>query len=164
MASRRRDRLMTRRRVAIGSALFVVLFAVVASRCDRRGPGQAAAARPDESIGDGIVRRDLRFPCGASTCAGWLYLPGNAEAEAEAATPPPVVVMGHGSAGTRDVGLPPVAERLAREGLAAFVFDYRSFGASGGTPRQVVDPWRQLDDWRAAIAFVRARPEVDGSR
>jgi pimeloyl-ACP methyl ester carboxylesterase len=72
--------------------------------------------------------------------------------------------MAHGFAGTRDVGLTSIAERFAREGLAAFVFDYRYFGASGGLPRQIVDPWQQLDDWRAALAFVRARPDVDGGR
>ncbi|MBM4266221.1 MAG: alpha/beta hydrolase [Deltaproteobacteria bacterium] len=149
---------MNRRRLLVGSAVFVLLLAITASRCDRRGPGEAAVIGPDETIDGGVVRRDLRFPCGESTCAGWMYLP---EAGSE---PPPVVVMGHGFAGTRDVGLPPIAERLAREGLAVFVFDYRSFGASGGTPRQLVDPWQELDDWRAAIAFVRARPEVDGAR
>jgi pimeloyl-ACP methyl ester carboxylesterase len=149
---------MTRRRLLIASAILALLLVFTASRCDRRGPGEAAVAGSDESMGGGLVRRDLRFPCGDSTCASWLYVP------TATATPPPIVVMGHGFAGTRDVGLPAVAERVAREGIAAFVFDYRSFGASGGTPRQIVDPWQQLDDWRAALTFVRTRPEVDGGR
>jgi alpha-beta hydrolase superfamily lysophospholipase len=72
--------------------------------------------------------------------------------------------MGHGFAGTRDVALEPFARAFARRGLAAFVFDYRSFGASGGGPRQLVDPWRQLEDWEAAIAFVRERPDLDPAR
>ncbi|MBM4335326.1 MAG: alpha/beta fold hydrolase [Deltaproteobacteria bacterium] len=76
----------------------------------------------------------------------------------------PAVVMAHGFAGTRDVALPYFAERFARVGIAAFVFDYRGFGASGGTPRQLVDPWRQLEDWRAALAFARTRADLDGSR
>lgn len=147
---------MRRRRALIAAAAFAALATFTVSRCDRRGPGEAAVAGADTAVGDGIVRHDLRFPCGDSTCAGWLYLPAQA--------PAPVVVLGHGFAGTRDVGLPNMAERLARDGLAAFVFDYRSFGASGGTPRQIVDPWQQLDDWRAALAFVRTRPEVDGER
>lgn len=114
-------------------------------------PGEAVALPED------VTRLDLRFPCGDSECAGWLYSRGTAERA-------PVVVMAHGFAGTRDVALPYFAERFTRAGLAAFVFDYRGFGASGGAPRQLVDPWRQLEDWRAALAFVRTRAELDGSR
>jgi alpha-beta hydrolase superfamily lysophospholipase len=77
---------------------------------------------------------------------------------------PPVVVMAHGFTGTRDVALPYFAERFAHAGFAAFVFDYRYFGASGGTPRQLVDPWSQLEDWRAALAHVRTLTVVDHSR
>ena len=158
---------------------FVVLAAAAVltlSRCDRRSPGTAAATAPDERLADGTVRRDLRFPCGDATCAGWLYLP-SAEATTNATTTtaseaatarakkkPPVVVLGHGFAGTRDVGLPPLAERLARAGFAAFVFDYRHFGASGGLPRQVIDPATQIEDWHAALRFVRTLPDVDGTR
>jgi pimeloyl-ACP methyl ester carboxylesterase len=72
--------------------------------------------------------------------------------------------MAHGFAGTRDVALPGLAERFAGAGLASLVFDYRHFGASGGSPRQLVDPWRQQEDWRAALAHARRRSDVDGSR
>jgi hypothetical protein len=51
--------------------------------------------------------------------------------------------MGHGFAGTRDVALPFFAQRFAASGLAALVIDYRHFGASGGAPRQLIDPWEQ---------------------
>ena len=155
---------------------FLVLAAAAVltlSRCDRRSPGTAAAPAPDERLADGTVRRDLRFPCGDATCAGWLYLPAdvttattasaNADTTAEKKKPP-VVVLGHGFSGTRDVGLPPLAERLARAGIAAFVFDYRYFGASGGLPRQVIDPTTQIEDWHAALRFVRTLPDVDGTR
>ncbi len=102
-------------------------------------------------------RLDLRFPCSDTDCAGWLFLPANAERA-------PVVVMAHGFAGTRDVGLPLFAERFARAGLAAFVFDYRGFGASGGSSRQLVDPWHQLEDWRSALRFARGLADADGER
>lgn len=125
-----------------------------------REPGAAVDAAPPGdtlALSGGAQRLDLRFGCGDSQCAGWLYLPaGDA--------PRPVVVLAHGFGGTRDVGLPRVAERFARAGLAAFVFDYRGFGDSGGSPRQLVDPWQQLEDWRAALAFVRTRPELDPER
>ncbi len=146
-----------RRRILVLLAILAALVAFTAARCDRRASGQAADVQPAETTGTGTVRLDLRFPCGSSICAGWLYLPAGRSA-------PPVVVMAHGFAGTRDVGLPGVAERFARDGIAAFVFDYRHFGASGGLPRQIVDAGAQLDDWRAAITFMRARSDVDGSR
>jgi pimeloyl-ACP methyl ester carboxylesterase len=103
------------------------------------------------------VRNDLRFPCGVTLCAGWLFLPA---APARA----PVVVMASGFAGTRDIALPWFAERFAAAGFAVFVFDYRNFGASGGAPRQLLNPWQQLDDWSAALAFVRKRDDVDATR
>ena len=146
-----------RRALIIAFALLVALVAFTAVRGDRRTPGAAVAVAPEEQLAGGIRRLDLRFPCRASTCAGWLYLPAGGGT-------PPGVVMAHGFAGTRDVGLPVIAERFARDGIAAFVFDYRHFGASGGWPRQLVDPRTQLDDWRAALAFMRATPDVDKDR
>jgi pimeloyl-ACP methyl ester carboxylesterase len=139
-----------RRRVALLAALAGWLA------CAPGKPIPAAPASPDLHFESGVVRRDLRFACGDDTCAGWLYVPA-------APARPTVVVMAGGFAGTRDVALPAFAEAFAEHGFAAFVFDYRCFGASGGAPRQLVDPWRQLDDWRAALAFVRGRDDVDGS-
>lgn len=116
----------------------------------------APAGEPAQLAG-GVTRLDLRFPCSDATCAGWLFLPSDAPRA-------PVVVMGHGFAGTRDLALPHFALHFAQAGVAAFVFDYRHFGASGGTPRQLVDPWQQLEDWAAALRFVRTLPELDPLR
>jgi pimeloyl-ACP methyl ester carboxylesterase len=133
----------------------LVLFAL--GGCGGSGDLPAAPAAEAVALEGGIARLDLRFPCGDSICAGWLFLPpGGARA--------PVVVMGHGLAGTRDLALPAVALRCAREGVAAFAFDYRHFGASGGAPRQLVDVRRQLEDWAAALHFVRTRAEIDPQR
>lgn len=49
-------------------------------------------------------------------------------------------------------------------GFAALVLDYRGFGDSGGTPRQVLDLVGQRADWRAAVAHARATPGVDADR
>jgi hypothetical protein len=40
--------------------------------------------------------------------------------------------------------------------LTALAFDYRHFGDSDGTPRQLLDIAHQLEDWQAAIAYARA--------
>jgi dienelactone hydrolase len=135
----------------------LMLAALLLTACGEPAPIAALPAQPTVTIAQGIERHDLRFTCGETQCAAWLYLP-------QIAAKPPVVVMAHGFAGTRDVALEPFARRFAQAGVAAFVFDYRHFGASGGAPRQLVDPWRQLEDWRAALAFARAVKHVDGSR
>jgi dienelactone hydrolase len=102
-------------------------------------------------------RERVSFESGGATCAGYLYLPG------ERSGPLPCVVLCHGFSGTMD-RLFPHARRFAAEGLAALVFDYRSFGASGGEPRQLVDVGDQQDDLRAAVALARADERIDPDR
>lgn len=104
-----------------------------------------------------MERRDLTFQVDGDTCAAWLYPAGNAAAAA------PIVVMAHGLSGTRRDGLGPFADRFAAVGVAALVFDHRGFGDSGGEP-DLFHPARQLDDWRAAIAFARSLPDIDPDR
>ncbi|MDD3764859.1 MAG: alpha/beta hydrolase [Nevskiales bacterium] len=76
----------------------------------------------------------------------------------------PCVVMAHGLGGTRAARLDAFAERFAAAGLEVLVFDYRSFGASDGQPRQHFGIRRQLDDWKAAISFARAHEGIDTQR
>lgn len=103
------------------------------------------------------MRSDVSFTSGGLACAAWLFRP--------AADPPhPCVVLAHGFAGTREVRLDAYAQHFARAGIAALVFDYRHFGASAGEPRQLLDVARQLEDWRAALAFARAQPDLDAGR
>jgi uncharacterized protein len=103
-------------------------------------------------------REELAFPSGEDTCAAWLYRPDGA------AGPVPCVVMAHGFTATRADRLPAYAERFAAAGLAVLLFDYRHFGDSGGTPRQLLDIGRQQADYRAAVAFARTLPGIDAQR
>jgi alpha-beta hydrolase superfamily lysophospholipase len=103
-------------------------------------------------------RQDLSFASQADQCAAWLY-----PVAGGGMTNSPVVVMAHGLSGTRRDRLAPFAERFAAAGFAALVFDHRGVGDSGGEP-DLFDPDRQLEDWRAAIAFARSLPGVDRSR
>jgi len=90
--------------------------------------------------------------------SAWLYLPEHLPA------PYPCIVMGHGLGSTRDAGLEPYAIRFRDAGFAVLVFDYRYFGASGGTPRQLIWIPSQLEDWSAAIACARGLKEIDPAR
>ncbi|MCH8544997.1 MAG: alpha/beta hydrolase [Alcanivorax sp.] len=92
--------------------------------------------------------QDLSFDSHGITCRGYFYT-GVGQG------PRPCIIMGHGFAATRDCGLAPFAEAFAAAGYSVFVFDYRHFGASGGEPRQVLVPAREVEDWLAALAFVR---------
>jgi uncharacterized protein len=100
-----------------------------------------------------MEREDLSFPSKGIDCRGFLYRPDRAGEV-------PCVVMGHGFALTRDAGLRPFAEAFVAAGYAAFAFDYRYFGASGGEPRQLLLPSRETDDWLAAIGFARRQPGI----
>lgn len=107
-----------------------------------------------------MTRTDITFPSGETTCAAWLYEP---EA-ATAATPGPIIVMAHGLGGVKEERLDAFAERFAAAGYACLVFDYRYFGASGGSPRQLLDVRSQRDDWETAVDFARILPTVDPDR
>ena len=105
-----------------------------------------------------MERQDVVFSSGADSCAAWLYPAVDGEGR-EAS----IVVMAHGLSGTRRDRLGPFAERFASAGFAALVFDHRGFGDSGGEA-DLFDPKRQLEDWRAAIAFARTLSGIDSSR
>lgn len=104
-----------------------------------------------------VSRVEYSFEVDGVFCAGTLFRPSNAANR-------PVIVMAHGFGSIRAFRLYAYAERFARAGYASFVFDYRSFGDSEGEPRQRVDPIRHLNDYRAAVAFVRTLSGVDRDR
>jgi fermentation-respiration switch protein FrsA (DUF1100 family) len=104
------------------------------------------------------MRRDIAFNAEGTTLRGWLYLPDGARG------PVPCVVMAHGFSAVKEMYLDRYAEVFAAAGLAALVYDNRNFGASDGEPRQEIDPWVQVRDYRHAITFVRTLPEIDRER
>src|SRR3954470_12626475 len=92
------------------------------------------------------------------TLRGWLYTPDAGH------RPFPTIVMAHGFSAVKEMYLDNYAEAFANAGMAALVFDNRNFGASDGEPRQEIDPWAQVRDYRHAITYARTRPEVDRDR
>jgi fermentation-respiration switch protein FrsA (DUF1100 family) len=92
-------------------------------------------------------------------CAVRIYRPA-----ARGESPVPVIVMAHGFGAVRALRLYAYAEEFAAAGYAVTVFDYRGFGDSAGTPRQLLDVPMQHQDWRAALAYARALPGTDPER
>jgi hypothetical protein len=72
--------------------------------------------------------------------------------------------MAHGYSAVKEMYLDRFAEAFAAAGLAAIVFDNRNFGASDGEPRQEINPWQQIEDYRDAISFAQTLPETDAAR
>jgi uncharacterized protein len=103
-------------------------------------------------------RRDVEFDAEGVTLRGWFY-------EAEGSTAPgAAVVMAHGFSAVKEMYLDSFAEVFAAAGLHVLVFDNRGFGASDGEPRQEIDPWAQVRDYRHAITYVSTLPGVDRHR
>jgi uncharacterized protein len=104
------------------------------------------------------MRTDIEFDAEGTVLRGWFYRPDNARGAL------PTVVMAHGFSATKEMYLDAFAEHFAEAGLASVVFDNRNFGASDGQPRQEIDPWAQVRDYRHAITFARSLSDVDASR
>jgi uncharacterized protein len=76
----------------------------------------------------------------------------------------PVVVMVNGITLTRRDVLPVLARRFAAAGAVVLAVDCRSWGDSGGEPRDWFSARRMREDIRAAVAFARTLPGVEADR
>ena len=119
-----------------------------------------------------ILVEDVFFPSHGEMCHAWLYTTkkqaveetGNDEEVAENINSNenddpkrPVVVMAPGLGTQKDMGLDRYAQRFVQAGFVVFMFDYRNFGASTGTPRNFVSPRRHIQDYHAALDFLLQR-------
>ena len=104
------------------------------------------------------MRRDVEFDAEGVMLRGWHYVPDGAGG------PVPTIVMAHGFSAVKEMYLDRFAEAFSAAGLGALVFDNRNFGASDGEPRQEIDPWEQVRDYRHAISYASTLPEVDADR
>jgi len=103
------------------------------------------------------VRQQVEFISKGSLCRGWLYVPEKVAKEGTA----PGIVMAHGFAGLKEMGLAGFAECFEAAGFVTLVFDYRFWGESEGEPRNQIFALEMVDDYRNAITWLSMRPEVD---
>ncbi len=105
------------------------------------------------------MRKDIEFKTeDGIKLRGWHYLPEKRTGKV------PTIVMAHGFSAVKEMYLDRFADAFAAAGLGALVFDNRNFGASDGEPRQEIDPWQQVSDYRDAITFAETLPETDPAR
>jgi alpha-beta hydrolase superfamily lysophospholipase len=70
----------------------------------------------------------------------------------------------HGLTATREERLGAYGERFAEAGIASVIIDFRHFGESSGSPRQLLDLDRQDEDCDAALDYARNLPGIDPDR
>jgi fermentation-respiration switch protein FrsA (DUF1100 family) len=105
------------------------------------------------------MRKDVDFKTeDGITLRGWHYLPDNRSGKV------PTIVMAHGFSAVKEMYLDRFAEAFANAGLGSIIFDNRNFGASDGQPRQEIDPWQQVRDYRDAITFAETLEATDPER
>ncbi|HEY6385576.1 MAG TPA: alpha/beta fold hydrolase [Candidatus Acidoferrum sp.] len=95
------------------------------------------------------------------TCRAWLCPPESEAMRNERGAP--ALVMAQGTSGVREQ-LKHYMPRFTAAGMYVLLFDYRHFGDSDGQPRQLLSIRRQLQDYAAALKFVRKVPGVDPDR
>ena len=78
--------------------------------------------------------------------------------------PHPLLVMAGGWCYVKEIVIPTYAAALAEVGCASLRFDYRGLGESDGDPRQHLDPWGQIEDYRSALSYAAGLPGVDANR
>jgi cephalosporin-C deacetylase-like acetyl esterase len=106
----------------------------------------------------GLEETDIAFDAEGTTLRGWVYRPRTAASAA------PVVVMAHGYNCLKEFYLDRYASSIARAGHVVLAYDHRNFGDSDGEPRQELDPWVQVRDYRHAITFAQTLEGVDPDR
>lgn len=99
----------------------------------------------------------VTFSSEGAELAGSLLLPEREDNH-------PLVVMTHGFSATTSMTADKYAEVLRDHGLAVLLYDHRGFGASGGEPRQQINPWVQARGYRDAISYASQVEHIDSER
>jgi uncharacterized protein len=107
-----------------------------------------------------VTKIDVEFTSKGVRCAGWLFVPD----DADKGQPRGGVVLAHGMGAVKEMYLDRFGEAFAAAGLVALVFDYRHYGNSDGEPRELLVPALQHEDYKNAITWLGRHPLVDASR
>lgn len=104
-----------------------------------------------------VIETPVAFDSEGATLRGYILTEAGVH-------PRPTVIMAHGTSATIKMAAIEYARTFAKAGLAVLIYDHRNFGASGGEPRQEINPWIQCRGYVDALTFACTRPEVDPER
>ena len=101
---------------------------------------------------------------GSTELVGRLFLP-QVTKQADGGLPP-VIILAHGLGLTQECSLDVFVQAFTAAGMAAFTFDYATFGHSDGWPRHQVKAFSHTADLQAAMRFVQnsLQKQVDVKR
>lgn len=105
-----------------------------------------------------MADQNVEFRSGSDICKGVLTMPPNAKGDV------PLVIMAGGWCYTKEIVMPHYAKFFHDLGCATLRFDYRNFGESTGEPRQHINPWEQVEDYRNALTYAETLPGIDHKR
>jgi len=91
------------------------------------------------------------FEVSGTALAGKLVAPAHGQPRACAVLTGPLTSVKEQAAGA-------YAEALAERGFLALAFDHRTFGESGGEPRQFENPFAKVEDIKAAASALLSAP------
>jgi len=103
-------------------------------------------------------QQNVEFKSEGVIVRGDFYAPEKGE------PPYPALVMAGGWCYVKEIVMPHYAQFFLSEGVACLLIDYRNFGVSDGEPRQHLDPWKQIEDYKNGVSFLETLPEVDSER
>ncbi len=101
-----------------------------------------------------MTRSRFTFTSGGADLVGTLFTPDGAS-KGLVVTTGPLTSVKEQAAGV-------YAQAMAARGYTALAFDHRTFGESGGLPRQFENPYAKAEDVTAAVTALLARPELAG--
>jgi fermentation-respiration switch protein FrsA (DUF1100 family) len=100
----------------------------------------------------------VKFRSRGETLVGVLTRPDGAKGDL------PLVIMAGGWCYTKEIVMPHYAKYFHDIGVATLRFDYQRFGESTGEPRQHIDPWSQVEDYRNALCFAETLSGIDHTK
>ncbi|PPS91370.1 alpha/beta hydrolase [Streptomyces sp. MH60] len=105
------------------------------------------------------MKTSVTFPSNGLALVGILFAPdGHVDGRL------PAVVISHPGGGVKEQSPSVYAERLARDGCAALVFDAGYQGESEGEPRGMENPFQRAEDIKSAVTYLTTRDDIDPER
>jgi uncharacterized protein len=76
----------------------------------------------------------------------------------------PMIIMTQGLTLLKEHYIPNWGSKFVEAGYSVLLYDHRGWGSSEKSPRNVVNPMQQAEDYHDAVLFARSLPEIDSSR